>query len=1339
LFCHASQSFLSRYFRMIYRPFVYIPPIIHAAQDATIKASVPNENRGVGTPFYVQQSFGLCNFDWSTQGFTPETGTWAISSGRYHVSGGPSNRISVGRVHCNDCVAKVTARTGSGSTYPNNGFIIFDHVNSSNYKLAGFNAETGKWVIGEMVSGAFMVKATAARTFQQSTDYTFDVRLVSSTKTVTITLSGSQSPIVSYTFSSLNPARISLGTVFSKEGWFDDFDVFLGGPGTEAEDRALIKFDQAQIASEVGTAQLVQAKLWVYIEKSQWADSGHNILAHRLTSGWSENNVTWNCASDSNTSNGSPDCASQWAGGSYISQPTASVLHAHDQTGWVAFDVTADVNAFLSGTANYGWVLKKNAEPDRAYGVISYTSRDGTPANTPNLMLYVQDDTPPTITPVINPAPNAAGWNNSEVTVSFVCSDSGSGIQTCPDPVVISEDGANQVVSGTATDKAGNSATDSVTINLDMTQPDLAVTSPSEGAVLHQTEVQITGTVADSLSGLTSLTCNGTPVGLASGSFTCDLSLSEGLNSITFISSDTAGNQSEGELKITYTAQSENTYTFYPTGDVAISNSYDYGNGSNHGLDSYLRIESSGAEGGVLVQFSNDQLLSTIGTQHVISATLQMYVENNSYDWGSGSAVDVHRLTTGWDETGVTYACAPIDTDLHDPGPNCEEEWDGGYYEPYVSDSILEGNDSTGWQSFEVTGDLQLLLSGIDNFRWLLRKRNYAVPGTLDFTSNQGIATHVPRLVVVADDQPCSPAHISDISPSLFTADESTNTIHVAGQGLDNVTQVLRNGAPIEFTIVSSDELTFEDSAATPETHDFQFKSSCITEPLNIYTVEATDPSYGLMEATTVPGVTCSAWSGTNTDFSTGWESTDTSKAKKYLCYRGRPVELIGNGLPELISDDDAYVTGGVGGTCMISNEYCSGAGSDTVTRGFMENARYTSGHGSNMIRVWVHGHSNTSLYGPESMPFQKVDQNPPQPPQYEVKGTPPLEPRYKNRLRQVLTEANNNGQIVILSLFDHDVFRGDLAYFVNPWNPRNSDTEGIGLPTGQVSAGKQFYKICNVDTKGGVCTNLSPLGIAQRNLVRRILAIVRNGGFRKVIIELANEAIQSDSNDLNSYLMWYKTVATWVKNNGAYMVEINPGPDHLGTTKYFLGCTPGSCTSSSSDQYSIVFYNKIDLHSLHGGAWGDYPSLGQQSPCTIAKEALKIFSKPVIINDDGGATTGPRNINSKVFNWASAITWPNCQDATISLYPGTVHFEHLEEGNQQPPGSYSLFTCTPTKEPDADTIPFIDCDSYDKLGNVLGNITPIPNFCVIASSSCPPLSNPPRYCFKQGIDCPNN
>ena len=74
------------------------------------------------------------------------------------------------------------------------------------------------------------------------------------------------------------------------------------------------------------------------------------------------------------------------------------------------------------------------------------------------------DTTPPTIAAVATPAANANGWNRTNVTVKFVCSDTESGIKTCPRAQVITTEGANQTISATATDKSGNMATASITL-----------------------------------------------------------------------------------------------------------------------------------------------------------------------------------------------------------------------------------------------------------------------------------------------------------------------------------------------------------------------------------------------------------------------------------------------------------------------------------------------------------------------------------------------------------------------------------------------------------------------------------------------------------------------------------------------------------------------------------------------------------------------------------------------------------------------------------------------------------------------------------------------------------
>ena len=48
--------------------------------------------------------------------------------------------------------------------------------------------------------------------------------------------------------------------------------------------------------------------------------------------------------------------------------------------------------------------------------------------------------TGPVLTRHISPTPGATGWNNSDVTVSFDCTDAGIGVASCPDPIVVTTD-----------------------------------------------------------------------------------------------------------------------------------------------------------------------------------------------------------------------------------------------------------------------------------------------------------------------------------------------------------------------------------------------------------------------------------------------------------------------------------------------------------------------------------------------------------------------------------------------------------------------------------------------------------------------------------------------------------------------------------------------------------------------------------------------------------------------------------------------------------------------------------------------------------------------------------
>jgi hypothetical protein len=126
------------------------------------------------------------------------------------------------------------------------------------------------------------------------------------------------------------------------------------------------------------------------------------------------------------------------------------------------------------------------------------------------------DKTPPTITPSRAPAANANGWNNTNVTVSFPCMDSLSGLApgSPPAPTVLPGEGTNQQVSGTCFDLAGNSASAAATgINIDKTPPALSGLPPTNCRLWppnHKFVTVATISAADLLSGLASFNVTGT-------------------------------------------------------------------------------------------------------------------------------------------------------------------------------------------------------------------------------------------------------------------------------------------------------------------------------------------------------------------------------------------------------------------------------------------------------------------------------------------------------------------------------------------------------------------------------------------------------------------------------------------------------------------------------------------------------------------------------------------------------------------------------------------------------------------------------------------------------------
>ena len=118
------------------------------------------------------------------------------------------------------------------------------------------------------------------------------------------------------------------------------------------------------------------------------------------------------------------------------------------------------------------------------------------------------------------------------------------------DPIVVSEEGRDQVITGAAFDIAGNGATASELVSLDKTSPLIEITGPEEGAVLLVPETIVTGTVSDSLAGIDSVACNGIEASVADPTFSCELVADAGANLIEVQAADVAGNSSSTSITV---------------------------------------------------------------------------------------------------------------------------------------------------------------------------------------------------------------------------------------------------------------------------------------------------------------------------------------------------------------------------------------------------------------------------------------------------------------------------------------------------------------------------------------------------------------------------------------------------------------------------------------------------------------------------------------------------------------------------------------------------------------------------------------------------------------------
>jgi hypothetical protein len=400
-------------------------------------------------------------------------------------------------------------------------------------------------------------------------------------------------------------------------------------------------------------------------------------------------------------------------------------------------------------------------------GVITSISNSSLAYGIGGTTLYFNNDTtPPTTTATVSPAPNANGWNDSNVSVGLDATDNsgGSGVKQ----ITYSATGAQPIASTTvngasatvpvtaegettltfsARDNAGNNeAPKTITVRIDKTSPMIAC-PPNQAAMatsLAGAAVNYPApTVSDNFPGVTVVSSP------PSGS-----TFPIGRTTVTSTATDVAGNESSCTFTVSVSA------TLAATKDAFLREGHE---DTNEGACERLRIQSSG-DNRAVVAFN----LAGIPTSGLVSATLVLDIAENSNNWGpSGRPVDAHRLLVDWTEgngrntifvgggptirgtgPGVTWHCA-TDDDISNQKPDSPALWNGGTFAAATAPAVLHQNGFTGAVSWEVTADI---LAGA-SFGWVIKKQAEGQNGQVRYYSREGAALAgnpglAPRLIL---------------------------------------------------------------------------------------------------------------------------------------------------------------------------------------------------------------------------------------------------------------------------------------------------------------------------------------------------------------------------------------------------------------------------------------------------------------------------------------------------------------------------------------------------------------------------------------------------------------
>ena len=231
-------------------------------------------------------------------------------------------------------------------------------------------------------------------------------------------------------------------------------------------------------------------------------------------------------------------------------RPYGFLPFLHSAAGWVPWVHLNDAGLAIGMLPTDSSQGNAHSEFSSAAGlaVLDQSPWDGRPITLATRGQFIGATGPGAAPPQItyqgrNPGPNANGWNNTAVTLTWSCIQTSANLLSPTATVTLSHEGAGQSATGTCSDVNGQSVTNTQTgVNIDLTPPVISFSGNAGEYTVDQT-VQITCSATDALSGVASSNCPS----LNAPAYT----FPTGTTTLTANATDKAGNTGTGSASFT--------------------------------------------------------------------------------------------------------------------------------------------------------------------------------------------------------------------------------------------------------------------------------------------------------------------------------------------------------------------------------------------------------------------------------------------------------------------------------------------------------------------------------------------------------------------------------------------------------------------------------------------------------------------------------------------------------------------------------------------------------------------------------------------------------------------